>query len=463
MKKIAKSTPQILLPFHTVATLKERLSWYINLRWVAVIGVLISVPIGENMLKFNLAYKEITVIAAILLLINIIYFFLVRHIKFRNEYHELAFAEVQIIIDLVIISFLIHNAGGIGNPFFFLYIVQVILSGILFPGYILPYVNAVFAALLLTCWSMLEHFNIVPRIILRDAQIPLPLLITSLAAFYITIFAGIYIISHFMIGYRSLKTVIDEKNLQLLKAMKDRSKAFRFAAHELKSPMVAIQSTLEVVKVMYGKDLKPEVMNMVFKAESRSEQVLNMIKELITITQYNLGIEQPVFEKIYFNKWLNRFVDQQIEYALKKNILLTCGHLKDDILVNIDTNGLEKIVNNLVTNAVRYTPEGGEVIVVPFADEEHFGFKVTDTGIGIAEEDFSKIFDEFFRSKNAREMERIGTGLGLNLVLEIVKHYNGNVYVKSELGKGSEFTVEFPYSCEESEEEHSEGNKMLVN
>jgi signal transduction histidine kinase len=84
-----------------------------------------------------------------------------------------------------------------------------------------------------------------------------------------------------------LKKTIDEKNALLEKSIKDRSKAFRFAAHELKSPMIAIQSTLEVVKSLYAEELRKEVRNMVFKAEKRSSQAIDMIKEMIAVTQYN--------------------------------------------------------------------------------------------------------------------------------------------------------------------------------
>jgi len=455
MKKITKTTSPIRFPFHTVATLRERLSWYVNLRWIAVMAILISIPFAEKMLAFKLAYDEIIEITSLLLLINIVCFFLTRYLQFKNEYQELIFAEVQIIVDLLIISFLIHYSGGIGNPFYFLYIVQVILSGILFPGVILPYVNAALAALLLTMWSILEHSNLVPRISLRSEPIPLTLLITSLSAFYVTIFAGIYIINNFMMGYRSLKSVIDDKNLELQKAIKDRSKAFRYAAHELKSPMVAIQSTLEVVKDLFAGELKPEVKGMILKAENRSSQVLSMIKEMITITQYNLGLEQPEFITIEFNEWLCKTANQHRVHALKKNIAFNFNPAKIRLYVKIDANGFEKVVSNLINNALKYTLDGGRVTVDTFIFEYYYGFKVSDTGIGIDREDLNKIFDEFYRSKNAREMERIGTGLGLNLVMQIVKRYGGNIYVNSELGKGSEFIVEMPYSVENEEADFS--------
>ncbi|MBE0571259.1 MAG: hypothetical protein IH618_06910, partial [Ignavibacteriaceae bacterium] len=96
------------LPFHTVASLKERLAWLINLRWLSIMALLFCVPVADKMFGFKIGFDEITNIAVILLAINILYFFIARHFPFKNEYQELAFLELQIITDLLIISFVIH-------------------------------------------------------------------------------------------------------------------------------------------------------------------------------------------------------------------------------------------------------------------------------------------------------------------------------------------------------------------
>jgi signal transduction histidine kinase len=438
------SQVHIRLPFHTLASLKERLAWYVNLRWMAAIGILICVPVSSEMLKFVLPYPQIVSIAVLLLSINIIYFFIVRHYTFKNEYQELNFAELQIIIDLLIISFLIHYSGGIENPFYFLYIVQVILSGILFPGIVLPYFNAVLAAMLLTIWTFAEYFGFIQGYYLESpSYVSLSVIITSLAAFYITNFAGIYIINNFMLGYRALKSIIDEKNDMLEKSMRDRNKAFRYAAHELKTPVIAIQSSLAVIKDLYSDEFRPEVKEMVIKAENRSSQILSMIKEMIAITQYTLGMEQPEYTEVNFNEWLKHAVNNHISYAVKKNINLIYKSAADFPLQIIDVTGMEKIVSNLVSNALRYTMPGGTVVVEVFCNSRNYGFSVDDNGIGINPDDLNKIFDEFYRAKNAREMERFGTGLGLNLVKEIVEYLKGEISVSSTTGEGSRFTVSF--------------------
>jgi len=130
--------------------------------------------------------------------------------------------------------------------------------------------------------------------------------------------------------------------------------------------------------------------------------------------------------------------------------------------VTVDTNGFEKVVSNLVSNALRYTPSGGKVIVEPFVSYNSYGLIVKDNGIGIPKEDIEKIFEEFYRSKNARDAEQIGTGLGLNLVKEIVHHYKGEISVKSEIGIGSEFKVEFLLEENQNSFEKSEEFKSSL-
>jgi signal transduction histidine kinase len=188
---------------------------------------------------------------------------------------------------------------------------------------------------------------------------------------------------------------------------------------------------------------------MVFKAEKRSSQVIDMIKEMIAVTQYNLGIEKPVIAEVQFSEWLYGIVKQYNAFAVNKKIELVFNHLTEDILVKLDSVGFEKVAANLVNNALRYTKEGGKVTVSPYYKTDIFGFSVKDTGIGIPAEDIEKIFEEFYRSKNAKEAEQLGTGLGLSLVKEIVQFYGGEISINSQIGVGSEFIVSIPFGKSE--------------
>ncbi len=451
----------IVLPFHTVDSLRIRMGWYVNLRWLAVFGILVSVPIGRDMMGYTLGYNEILLVVSIISIINLVYFFLYNHLPKKNEIFELAFAEIQIVIDLLIISVLIHYCGGIANPFYFIYLVQVILSGILFPGILLPYVNAAIASVLLTISSVLEHLGISNIYNIYDNPPSTAFLITALTAFYAITFSGIYIINNFMIGYRSLKRIIDEKNKMLEKSIEEKNKAFRFAAHELKSPMIAIKSQLDVIKSLYSDQLKPEIVELLRRTEKRSDQVLNMVKEIISITQINLGLEKPQLETVEYSAWVESISNNHQINAVNKSITYKLIRLHNKHFIEFDKTGLEIVLSNLISNAIRYTNPGGEVVIEPFIKKYSFGFSVKDNGIGIEQNELDKIFNEFYRGKKAKEMEQIGTGLGLNLVKEIVKINGGTVKVESAPGKGSTFTVVIPLIREEVEETEEETDSIF--
>ena len=442
----SKRSLRIVLPFHTTRSLRTSLGWYINLRWLAIFALLTSIPLGKNLLHFQLGYSQISVVACILLCINIIFFLIYRHMPEDKVVSELAFAEVQIVSDMVIVSFLIHYAGGISNPFFFLYIVQVIFSAILLPAPIVPVINAIIASILLTLWAVLEYSGAVPSFNLGLQEVSLGYMITALFAFYITNFAGLFIINNFMIRYRTLKEMIDEKNRLLVRSMQERRAIFRYAAHELKSPITVIKSTLHAVRVLAMENLPPEIAELVERGETRSHQVLEMVNEMIEITRYNEGMERHEARKINFESWLDDVVKLQRDVALSKNIELSVKPFPQTIKVKIDPVEFEKIVRNLVSNALRYTPEGGRVSIEPFKDNDGYGFSVQDTGIGIEKKDLKRIFNEFYRAPNAKMVERVGTGLGLVLVQQVVKRHHGHILVTSTVGQGSRFTVKFPYS-----------------
>jgi len=113
-----------------------------------------------------------------------------------------------------------------------------------------------------------------------------------------------------------------------------------------------------------------------------------------------------------------------------------------------DPAGLQQLVGNLVSNGIRYTPRGGRVTIRLLDTEGKLRIEVADTGIGIPAEDLHRVFDEFYRSANAREHTGDGTGLGLSIVKAVVEQHGGTVSVESTVGQGTTFTVELPVKQE---------------
>jgi len=133
--------------------------------------------------------------------------------------------------------------------------------------------------------------------------------------------------------------------------------------------------------------------------------------------------------------------EKQIE---EKNLKISVDQLDGTLSVLGDSDGLEHIVDNLLDNAVKYTPEGGTICVRLSRDETFARVEVDDTGIGIPTTDLENIFQRFYRVDKARSRELGGTGLGLAIVKHLVQAMNGEIDVRSEEGKGSCFTVKLP-------------------
>ena len=434
---------KLILPFYTIDTLRNRIGWIINIRWIELFGVLVAIPISQRVLHLPIAYPQLYTISAIVLGFNLIYFFLFRYFPFRNFQQELTFTEIQLILDLIIISFLVHYIGGISNPFFFIYMVAIIISGVLLPLN-LPYVNAAIAVILLTIWTILEYHRIVPVYPISEEPLRLSVITISLGAFYILIFTTTFVIKDFITGYRQLKRLVDEKSRQLENTMQERDKIFRFTAHELKSPITTLRSMLAVIEEVYSSKLNDEVADMLNRAVMRTDQILLMVKDMIDVTQYHHGSREKVIEEVNFEDWIETVTTQFYDYAEQKNISIAINKQNKEEMVRLDTPAIEKVLANLINNAIRYSPPNSQVTVTPFVKRNVFGFAVQDAGIGISKEDQTKIFEEFYRGKNARELERLGSGLGLPLVKQIVEQYQGNIFVESELEKGSTFTIEMP-------------------
>jgi len=150
----------LLFPFFTLGSLRIRLGWFINLRWFFIFIIFTIIEIS-NINYYPIAINELYILTAVLVILNLIYIFVDKYFPFKNFRQEFIFAEIQVLLDIICISFIIHFVGGIRNPFYFIYLIHIVISGILFQN-LIPYINAFFAIFVLTLWTMLEYFQLVP-------------------------------------------------------------------------------------------------------------------------------------------------------------------------------------------------------------------------------------------------------------------------------------------------------------
>ena len=170
----------------------------------------------------------------------------------------------------------------------------------------------------------------------------------------------------------------------------------------------------------------------------------SLILDLLRLARIESGEDAFVLAAVSLGEMVDSCAEEHAGIAESKQLTLTTRPAQSAVNVLSDAEGLRTILDNLVENAINYTPEGGQVKIRWCAEESMALLEVKDTGVGIAEEHRARIFERFYRVDKARSRELGGTGLGLSIVKHLVQEFNGSIEIASELGKGSTFTVRLP-------------------
>jgi len=211
-------------------------------------------------------------------------------------------------------------------------------------------------------------------------------------------------------------------------------------AHELRSPVGGAQSLVRTLSAGLAGELTEKQREILARVELRLDSLLELVNDLLTLAASKTAeLEKPGV--VAYQAVIKRIVDRLSVDAREKNITLTVSLPEKPRNVSATEDGLEKIMGNLIGNAIKYTPSGGQVKVKISEDGEHVKMRVSDTGMGIPEDALPHIWDEFFRAGNARRSGITGTGLGLSIVKQYVDHYGGQIDVQSVEGMGAVFTL----------------------
>lgn len=214
--------------------------------------------------------------------------------------------------------------------------------------------------------------------------------------------------------------------------------------HELKAPMMAVQGLLEVMQKGYVGVLTEKQKELIGRIYRRIDSLMEVSTNLLDIYEWQTKRPDTRSISLSMNEQIQKAVDLFKTSALEKGLTMDVDLPDQDLIVMGSEDEIEKILNNLITNAIKYTPKGGNISLALSASGGNVFFIIKDTGIGLNDQDISKVFDDFFRSKEAKRIDPYGKGLGLPFVKQIVEGLGGTIRVKSEEGKGSEFLLAFP-------------------
>ncbi len=223
-------------------------------------------------------------------------------------------------------------------------------------------------------------------------------------------------------------------------------------AHELKSPLASIEQMVYALQVGCEYEVGQPCRSMHQRMTVRTKDLLGMINNLLNLSKMESGTVQFNLEPIRGHEILEQILDVIVPQAQTRNIAVNYSPCREQWWFNVDYDHIRTAFMNIVSNAVKYTPEGGKVTITTSVAGDLANLTVSDSGIGISRDDLPHIFDRFFRVKGKATRHITGSGLGLSLVKEVVEAHHGYIDVHSELGKGTTFTLSFPLTHPAQEE-----------
>jgi signal transduction histidine kinase len=231
---------------------------------------------------------------------------------------------------------------------------------------------------------------------------------------------------------------------------RSRSQFILTVAHELKSPLATAQSLHQVILSGYAGEVSEQVRDFVARSDRQLTLLLERLRDLLELAAREAGQAEKEWGDVTLNHLLARTLQDMQPRAEAKQMDLQAHIPADPLVVYGHAEDLERVFINLLSNAVKYTPDGGQVQLNVEAENGQVQVSVRDSGIGIAAENLPRLFDEFYRTPEARAMEKYGTGLGLAIVKRIVEAHGGRIQVASEPGQGSTFAVFLPLNLRDN-------------
>ena len=225
-------------------------------------------------------------------------------------------------------------------------------------------------------------------------------------------------------------------------------------SHELRTPLTSVKSYLEALDE--GALSEPVAPDFIKVSLDETNRMMRMVTDLLHLSRIDNATTHLDVELINFTAFitfiLNRFdqirgQDEEKKYELVRDYPIT------SVWIEIDTDKMTQVIDNILNNAIKYSPDGGKITVTMKTTDDQMILSISDQGLGIPKQDLPRIFDRFYRVDRARSRAQGGTGLGLAIAKEIIKQHKGFIWAKSEYDKGSTFTIVLPYDKDAVKEE----------
>jgi len=463
--------------------------WFIKLRWLAAAGVATAAGMARILGLSGLPVGPILAVAGSLIVYNTVLYFVTARLSVRpvgrawesaDSFARLLvprtflglgdesrvarfafFAFVQVTIDFVFLAVLLHLSGGVGSPFAVFFVFHVVIASVLLSRrgtYLQTTVGFLLFAFVVwgEYFGLLDHHpldSVWPACAYRSFSVAF----TGLVVLGATLYLASYLCSTVAVDLRERvranlllsreiageKQKLEDAYETLRESERTKSQYMRKVAHELRGPLGTIETALKVVLQGMAGALDGPSRDLIGRAERRAGELAAVTRDLLLLArarEAGLGAERVT---VALDGLLAEVIEDLRPAAQSKNVALLIDAGGGGVVLG-DPVAIRQLVANLVENGIRYTRPGGSVAARLRSQDGCVMLKVEDTGIGIAEEDLTRVFDEFYRAANAREYAAEGTGLGLAICKVIAERHGGNITVESRPGHGTCFTVTLP-------------------
>ncbi|HPD31836.1 MAG TPA: HAMP domain-containing sensor histidine kinase [Phycisphaerae bacterium] len=457
-----------------------RLHWFIRLRWIFLAGAVAALALERFVAPVTQRPFDLAVVLIVLALVNLVWLIvsrsLFRHVTrdpkaLRAQIERLAwFANAQVATDLLLLTAILRYTGGVENPVAIFYLFHMSIVSLLLKRWhaVLQgiWAWALYAVLVIGEWRgwLAPHYDFLPSVsvgLYARPEYVLAALVVVACGIFGTLYFTLHIAGHFQTQERQLQqanAALKQSQRAIQDLQRRRSRFMQTAAHQLKSPLAAIQTMVELVRTGL---VPPEaVSGTCEKIIHRCQEGIAQVTELLTLARVQEADPSRHRQSgSDVRETVNELFGRFRPLADSKQIKLVCSMPSDEELtVCVDPRDLRDCIGNLIDNAIKYTPGPGSVTVTVMPERSNGELmavlvNVTDTGMGIdphlavspdGEPGHEAVFDAFRRGGNVVAAGIPGTGLGLSIVREVVEQAGGQIVVSSCPGQGSSFTLTFP-------------------
>ena len=420
-------------------TIRRRNLWFIKLRYAAVAMLLFFIIFPKYFLGITLGDEQqraIIIVTFSILLYNILFHYIRPFIKHdADSFNPLHMSILQMISDTIALMLIVYFTGSVESPLLLFFVIHMIVGSLILPGFVI-YTFAV--VIVLAFWgitvgeyySILPHFHIIgflPSQLHKYFNYVLAINTSFAFMIFMVVLISNRMANQLYIREQQLLESIDKINA----AEKEKQKYISGIVHEIKTPLAAVHSYLDLVLQKFLGPLDEVVEEKLTRARRRSDEAIELINNVLKISK--LRIEDSfIKEEVDIASILARAIKSAKVNAEAKGVKLSIiNHRKEKHTIEGDPLLIQIALSNIISNAIKYNNMDGIVEIEVDEDKENLIIKVCDDGVGIPKEETEKIFNDFYRASNIKHGSVEGSGLGLSVVKQIIERHNGTINVQS--------------------------------